>query len=96
MYHSFFIHSSVNGHLGCFHVLGIVNSADVNIEVHVSFSILVSSEYMPRSGLMGYMGSVKDRNGMDLTEAEDIKKRCQEYIGKLYKNILMIQITMMV
>ena len=51
MYHDFFIHSSVNGHLGCFHVLGIVNSADVNIEVHVSFSILVSSEYMPRSGL---------------------------------------------
>ena len=42
------------------------------------------------------MGSIKDRNGMDLTEAEDIKKRCQEYIGKLYKNILMIQITMMV
>ena len=42
------------------------------------------------------MSSIKDRNGMDLTEAEDIKKRCQEYIGKLYKNILMIQITMMV
>ena len=57
----------------------------MNIEVHVSFSILVSSEYMPRSGLMGYMGSVKDRNGMDLTEAEDIKKRWQEYRGKLYK-----------
>ena len=85
IYHNFFIHSSVNGHLGCFHVLGIVNSADVNIEVHVSFSILVSSEYMPRSGLMGYMGSVKDRNGMDLTEAEDIKKRWQEYTEELYK-----------
>ena len=34
---------------------------------------------------MGYMGSVKDRNGMDLTEAEDIKKRCQEYTEELYK-----------
>ena len=41
------------------------------------------------------MGSIKDRNGRDLTEAEDIKKRWQEYT-ELYKNILMIQITMMV
>ena len=32
------------------------------------------------------MGSIKDRNGMDLTEAEDIKKRCQEYTEELYKN----------
>ena len=32
------------------------------------------------------MGSIKDRNGMDLTEAEDIKKRWQEYIEELYKN----------
>ena len=41
------------------------------------------------------MGSIKDRNGMDLTEAEDIKKRWQEYIDYT-KNILMTQITMMV
>ena len=41
------------------------------------------------------MGSIKDRNGKDLTEAEDIKKRWQEYT-ELYKKILMIQITMMV
>ena len=41
------------------------------------------------------MGSIKDRNCMDLTEAEDIKKRWQEYT-ELYKKILMIQITMMV
>ena len=40
------------------------------------------------------MGSIKDRNGMDLTEAEDIKKRWQEYT-ELYKKILMTQITMM-
>ena len=42
------------------------------------------------------MGSVKDRNGMDLTEAEDIKKRWQEYIEELYKKTFMTQITMMV
>ena len=42
------------------------------------------------------MGTIKDRNGMDLIEAEDIKERWQEYIEKLYKKILMIQITMMV
>ena len=34
------------------------------------------------------MGSIKDRNGMDLTEAEDIKKRCQEYTEELYKKHL--------
>ena len=41
-------------------------------------------------------GSIKDRNGLDLTEAEDIKKRWQEYTEELYKKILMTQITMMV
>ena len=50
MYHNFFIHSSVDGHLGFFHVLAVVNSAAVNIGVHGSFSILVFSGYMPRSG----------------------------------------------
>ena len=53
MYHSFFIHSSIVGHLGCFYVLAIVNSAAVNIRVHVSFSVLVSSGYMLRSGIAG-------------------------------------------
>ena len=43
------------------------------------------------------MGSMKDRNGMDLTEAEDIKKRWQEYTEKLYqKKSFMTQIIMMV
>ena len=43
VYHSFFIHSSVVGHLGYFYVIAIVNSAAMNIGVHVSFSILFSS-----------------------------------------------------
>ena len=42
------------------------------------------------------MGSIKDRNGMDLTEAEDIKKRWQEYTEELYKKTFMTQIIMMV
>ena len=42
------------------------------------------------------MGSIKDRNGMDLTEAEDIKKRWQEYTEELYKKIFMTQIIMVV
>ena len=42
------------------------------------------------------MGSIKDRNGMDLTEAEDIKKRWQEYTEELYKQIFMTKIIMMV
>ena len=42
------------------------------------------------------MGSIKDRNGMDLKEAEDIKKRWQEYTEELYKKIFTIQIIMMV
>ena len=45
-----------NGHLGCFRVLATVNSAAMNIGVHVSFSILVSSGYRPRSGIAGSHG----------------------------------------
>jgi len=57
MFHSFFIHSSVDRHLGCFHALAIVNSAALNIGVHVSFSVLVSSGCMPASGISGSRAS---------------------------------------
>ena len=42
------------------------------------------------------MGTIKDRKGKDLTEAEEIKKRCQEYTEELFEKVLMTWITMMV
>ena len=61
MYHSFLIHSSADGHLGCFHVLAIINSAAMmNIGVHMSLSDLVSLVCMPRSGIAGSYGSSFD------------------------------------
>ena len=57
MYHNFLIHSSDDGHLGCFYVLTIVNSAAMNNGIHISLSILVSSGGMPRSGIAGSYGS---------------------------------------
>ena len=53
MQHIFF-----DGHLGCFPVLAIVNSAALNTEVHVSFKIMVFSEYMPSSGIAVSYGSL--------------------------------------
>ena len=56
MYHNLFIHSSVDYHLGCFHVLAIINSTAMNNGIHVSFPSLVFSGYMPRSGIAGLYG----------------------------------------
>ena len=50
MYYIFFIHPSVDGHLGCFRVLATVNSAAMNTGVHVPFGIMFFSGYMPRGG----------------------------------------------
>ena len=55
MYHVL-VHSSVDGHLGCFLVLTVVNGAAMNLGVHVSFQIMFSSGYMPRSGIAGSYG----------------------------------------
>ena len=56
MSHNLFIHSSVDGYLGCFRVLAVVNSAVMNNGIHVSFSILVSSGCMPSRGTAGAYG----------------------------------------
>ena len=56
VYHILFIHSSVDGHLRYFYVLAIVNSAAMNIGLHVSFLITVFSRYIcPGVGLLDHM-----------------------------------------
>ena len=54
--HFYFVHSPVDGHLDCFHVLATVNSATMNIGVHVTFQIMVFSRYIyPGVGLLDHM-----------------------------------------
>ena len=57
LYHSFFFRSSVDGHLGCFHILPIVNSAAVHTGIRVSFQFWVPQGICPVVGLLGHMGS---------------------------------------
>ena len=54
--HIFFIHSSVGGHLSCFHFLVIVNGSAVNIGMRASFQIIILSGCVPRSGIYGLYG----------------------------------------
>ena len=64
MYHIFCIHSSGEGHLGCFQLLAIVNKATMSIVEHVSLlHVEASSGCMPRSGIAGYSGRTDFQSG---------------------------------
>ena len=59
-YHIFFIHSSVDGHLDCFHIFATLNNTAMNIEVHVFFhaqELFVFFRYRPRIGIAGSCGN---------------------------------------
>ena len=83
MYHSFLTHSSDDGHLGCFHVLAIIQTEqykeiEENNRMENTRDILM--KIRDTKGIFhAKLGSIKDRKSMNLTEAEDIKKRWQEY-----------------
>ena len=55
IYHIFFIHSSIDGHFGCFHAYAIVNSAAMNIGVHVLFELWLTLDMCPGMGLLDHM-----------------------------------------
>ena len=74
----FFIQSSVNAHLGCFHVLAIVNSVIMNIGIYVSFRTIVFFRYMPRSGI-----AILDRTPRKALMRCDMNKNKKEYRSKL-------------
>ena len=59
MYHIFYIHSRIDGNLGCFYILTVMNSGTMNIGVHVSFQIeaFIFSEFMSKNGIAGSYGS---------------------------------------
>ena len=68
MYHSFLIHSTADGHLGCFHVLAMINSASMNIGVHMSLSDLVSLVCMPRWLLSKSLQAINAGEGVEKRE----------------------------
>ena len=73
--HIYFIHSTVDRHLGCFPVLPIVNSATMNTGGHVSFQIMVFFSYMPRSRTAGSHGSTVLHSGCSDSHFQQQRRR---------------------
>ncbi len=91
MYHIFCIHSSVEGHLGSFQLLAIINKAAMNIVEHVSFLLVgTSSGYMPRRGMVGSSSSTSLSQGFySCTNIMTKKQVGEERVYSAYTSILL-------
>ena len=81
MYHSFLIHLSADGHLGCFHVLAIINSAVMHIGVHMSLSDLVSLVCMPTCKVAGYKINTQKSLAVLYTNNEKTEREIKDVCG---------------
>ena len=98
------LYSSVDGHLGCLHVLVIVNSSAINTGVHVSFQIRVFSGYMPRSGIAGFYGNaifsfLKNRHTILLSGSTNLHshQQCRSipFFPQPFQHLLLVEFPMM-
>ena len=100
MYYIFFIHFSVDRHLNYFHVLAIVNSAALNIRMHVSFWIIVMSGFLPRNGIAGsYFSFLRNLHTILHSGSTNLhsQKQCRRVPFPLHppQHLLFIDISMM-